>query len=241
MRSSQASRIGSVVCFLSIHADGWRHQICQGAGMSISGKTVVVTGASGFVGSHLAESLVEAGANVRALVRYSSDHGLGRLSELDPAVRDGMRIIRGDLRDFVATRSSIRGADLVFHLGALSSVPYSYRDPLAFVEVNVRGTGNVLQASTEAKLERVVLMSTSEVYGTAQYIPVDECHALRAQSPYAATKIAAEMLAESFRCAFQAPITIVRAFNIYGPRQTVRNVIPSLLSQALRGSVLRLG
>jgi dTDP-glucose 4,6-dehydratase len=202
---------------------------------------VAVTGATGFVGSHLVEALVEAGADVRALVRYNSDHRIGNLAHLLPVIRDSISITRGDLRDFGAIFSVVRGADMVFHLGALGSVPYSYRDPVAFVEVNVGGTCNVLQASREAGVDRVVLMSTSEVYGTARYVPIDEQHPLQAQSPYAASKVGAEKLAESFRHAFETPVVIVRAFNIYGPRQTVRNVIPSLLHQAVRGSLIKVG
>jgi nucleoside-diphosphate-sugar epimerase len=209
--------------------------------MNLNGKRLVVTGASGFVGSHLTEALLAAGASVRAFIRYNSGHRIGHLEELPAHLRGSLSICLGDLRDLEAVRTLVSEAETVFHLGALGSVPYSYQDPLAFVDVNVTGTTNVLRACIEYKVSRLVLMSTSEVYGSAQYIPIDEAHPLRAQSPYAASKIAAEKFAESFGCSYGLPVTIVRGFNIYGPRQSRRNVIPALLGQALTGSTIRVG
>src|SRR6266702_1939246 len=204
-------------------------------------KKLVVTGASGFVGSHLVEALLADGASVHAFVRYNSGHRIGHLAELPEQLRSDLRVRLGDLRDLDAVHALIDGADTVFHLGALGSVPYSYQDPLAFVDVNVAGTANVLRACVEHRVSRLLLMSTSEVYGSAQYIPIDEIHPLRAQSPYAASKIAAEKFAESFGCAFGLPVTIVRCFNIYGQRQSRRNVIPALLGQALSSSSIHVG
>jgi dTDP-glucose 4,6-dehydratase len=166
---------------------------------------------------------------------------MGHLAELSEQLRGDLRISLGDLRDLEAVRAMIEGAHTVFHLGALGSVPYSFQDPLAFVDVNVTGTANVLRACVEHRVSRLLLMSTSEVYGSAQYIPMDEAHPLRAQSPYAASKIAAEKFAESFGCAYGLPVTIVRCFNIYGPRQSRRNVIPALLGQVLTSSSIRVG
>jgi dTDP-glucose 4,6-dehydratase len=210
-------------------------------GMIMSGKRLAVTGASGFVGSHLVESLLTGGASVRALIRYNSAHRMGHLAEISPELRGGLDVSLGDLRDLEAVHGVIEGMHTVFHLGALGSVPYSYRDPLAFVDVNVTGTANVLRACVEHNVHRLLLMSTSEVYGSARYTPMDEDHPLRAQSPYAASKIAAEKFAESFGFAYELPITIVRCFNIYGPRQSRRNVIPALLGQVLNSPTIRVG
>lgn len=209
--------------------------------MIFEGKRVLVTGAGGFIGSHLTEALVRTGAQVRTMIRYKADLNLGALSELSPCVLAELEIVRGDLRDLSFVERCISGSDIVFHLGALGSVPYSYENPLAFVEVNVLGTANVIHSSLREEVQRTVIMSTSEVYGSARYVPMDESHPLTAQSPYAATKVAAEKLAESFYRSFQSPITIARAFNTYGPRQSTRALIPSIVSQALRGIVIKVG
>jgi NAD dependent epimerase/dehydratase len=207
--------------------------------MSFAGRKVLVTGAGGFIGSHLAEALVEAGASVRSFVIYDS---LGSSGWLDHSRRRGdMEIVAGDLADRDSVRSAMRGCDLVFHLGALIAIPYSYNAPASYVGVNVNGTLNVLQAARDLANVRVIHTSTSEVYGTAQYVPIDEKHPLQAQSPYAATKIAADKLAESFHLSFGLPVTTVRPFNTFGPRQSPRAVIPTIILQCLNGGEIRLG
>jgi dTDP-glucose 4,6-dehydratase len=207
--------------------------------MSLSGRKVLVTGAGGFIGSHLAEALVEAGAKVRAFVIYDS---LGSSGWLDHSARRGdMEIVAGDLADRDSVRDAVEGCEIVFHLGALIAIPYSYRAPVSYVRANVDGTLNVLQAARDLGNIRVVHTSTSEVYGTARYVPIDEAHPLQAQSPYAATKIAADKLAESFHLSFGLPVTTVRPFNTFGPRQSPRAVIPTIILQCLNGGEVRLG
>ncbi len=206
-----------------------------------SSKSVCVTGAGGFIGSHLAETLVRTGANVRALVRYNSRNDWGLLELLDQDIRDAIDVRSGDVRDALLMKNSIRGCQVVFHLAALIAIPYSYSAPESFVDTNIRGTLNVLQACLDAQVERLTHTSTSEVYGTAQYVPIDERHPLKPQSPYAATKVGADKLAESFFDAFQVPVSIVRPFNTYGPRQSARAVIPTIITQALSGREIRLG
>jgi NAD dependent epimerase/dehydratase len=206
------------------------------------GKTVVVTGAGGFIGSHLVEHLVEAGAHVRAMLRYTSRGQRGSLDLLAPKLLDEIVITMGDVRDFDAVREIARGADAIFHLAALIGIPYSYEHPQEVIDTNIIGTSNVLLAAKEAgTLERIVLTSTSEVYGSAIRVPMDEEHPLQAQSPYSATKIAGDALGLSFHRSFGLPVTIVRPFNAYGPRQSARAVIPTIISQALAGQQLRLG
>jgi UDP-glucose 4-epimerase len=203
---------------------------------------VFVTGAGGFIGSHLVEALVHSGAQVRALVRYTSRGGRGHLEQLGPAVYDSLEVVLGDVRDAQFIRNHVRGCDVVFHLAALIGIPYSYDAPNSYFDTNLQGTLNVLQAAQEAGVRRVVITSTSEVYGTARYTPIDEAHPLRAQSPYSASKIAADKLAESYHLSFNLPVTTVRPFNTYGPRQSARAVIPTIVSQLLAGTdVLRLG
>jgi len=203
---------------------------------------VFVTGAGGFIGSHLTEALVVAGAQVRALVRYTSRGSWGHLDQLDPAVRNSLDVVLGDVRDAQFIRNHIRGCDVVFHLAALIGIPYSYEASDSYVDTNLRGTLNILQAGREAGTRRVVITSTSEVYGTARYTPIDEAHPLQAQSPYSASKIAADKLAESYHLSFQLPVVTVRPFNTYGPRQSARAVIPTIVSQLLAGvDVLHLG
>ena len=210
--------------------------------MRFDGRTVVVTGAGGFIGSHVVERLIAEGARVRAMLRYTSRAQHGWLDALSGDAIDRTDITLGDVRDFDAVREVMRGADAVFHLAALIGIPYSYEHPQEVIDTNVIGTTNVLLAARElGGVERVVLTSTSEVYGSAVRVPMDEQHPLQAQSPYSATKIAADALGLSFHRSFGLPVTIVRPFNAYGPRQSARAVIPTIISQALAGATLRLG
>src|SRR5271167_5256804 len=196
---------------------------------------VLVTGAGGFIGSHLVEALVGAGAQVKALVRYTSRGSWGHLEQVSPKVRDSVEVVLGDVRDAQFIRNQVRGCDVVFHLAALIGIPYSYEASESYVDTNIRGTLNVLQAAREASGPRVVITSTSEVYGTACYTPMDEKHPLQAQSPYSASKIAADKLAESYHLSFGLPVVTVRPFNTYGPRQSARAVIPTVISQLAAG------
>lgn len=207
----------------------------------LTGKQVLVTGAGGFIGSHLTQTLVENGAKVRAFVRYNSRADFGLLKQLPANQLSEIEIIAGDLRDAHAVSEAVRGMDLVFHLGALIAIPYSYVHPREVVETNVTGTLNVLMACREHAAARLIHTSTSEVYGTAQYVPIDEKHPLQGQSPYSASKIGADKLAESFFCAFTLPVVTVRPFNTFGPRQSARAVIPTIISQALTRDVIHLG
>ncbi|MGH8994689.1 MAG: GDP-mannose 4,6-dehydratase [Acidimicrobiales bacterium] len=201
-----------------------------------------MTGAGGFIGSALVDRLATDGARVRALLRYTSRARRGCLDDLPSDVLDQVEITHGDVRDPDAVRGLLKGADAVFHLAALIGIPYSYLHPHEVVDTNVMGTANVLEAARDlGTLERVVLTSTSEVYGSALRVPIDEEHPLQAQSPYSATKIAADALGLSFSRSFGLPVTIVRPFNAYGPRQSARAVIPTIISQALSGGDLRLG
>jgi NAD dependent epimerase/dehydratase len=209
--------------------------------MKLAGVPVVVTGAGGFIASHLVEALVRAGARVRALVHYNSRGNLGHLNFIDPEVLASLDVVFGDVRDRSAVRELIDGCELVFHLAALIGIPYSYRAPQSYVETNITGTLNVLEGCRQCGVRRLVHTSTSEVYGTAQYTPIDEAHPLHAQSPYAATKLAADQLAYSYFASFDMPIVTVRPFNTYGPRQSARAVIPTIIVQALAGSDIRLG
>lgn len=203
---------------------------------------VLVTGAAGFIGSHLTERLVRDGHDVRALVRYNGRDDRGHLDRLDAGVQAAIEVHRGDLKDPEAVRKAVEGRARVFHLGALIAIPYSYQNPYDVVQTNVLGTAHVLDACRASRtIERVVLTSTSEVYGTAQYVPIDEAHPLRGQSPYAATKIGADALGESYHRAFGLPVTILRPFNTFGPRQSARAIIPTIISQALSRPVVRLG
>ena len=206
------------------------------------GKKVLVTGAAGFMGSHLTERLVRDGHQVRVLVRYNGRDDRGHLDDLSPGVQDELEVVRGDLKDPEAVRSAVDGRAWVFHLGALIAIPYSYQNPHDVVQTNVVGTAHVLDACrASSAIERVVLTSTSEVYGTAQYVPIDEKHPLRGQSPYAATKIGADALGESYFRAFGLPVAILRPFNTFGPRQSARAIIPTIISQALTRPVVKLG
>ena len=205
-----------------------------------SGKNVVVTGAGGFIGSHLVERLLALGANVTAFVRYNSRNDPGFLNLLAPHTKD-IRIVSGDIRDPEAVRAVMEGAGAVFHLAALVGIPYSYVHPVEVFEVNANGTLNILVAARDAGLERVITASTSEVYGSALYVPIDEKHPKQPQSPYSASKIAADAAALSFHAAFQLPVTVVRPFNTYGPRQSDRAIIPAVISQALTQAEIMIG
>lgn len=206
------------------------------------GKTVLVTGAGGFIGSHLVERLVADGHTVRAFVRYNGRDDRGHLDRLPPDVKRSVEVFRGDLKDPEAVRKAVKGQAWVFHLGALIAIPYSYQNPLDVVQTNVAGTAHVLDAclSSDA-LDRAVLTSTSEVYGTAQYVPIDEKHPLQGQSPYAATKIGSDALGLSYHRAFGLPVSVLRPFNTFGPRQSARAIIPTIISQALTRPTLKLG
>lgn len=203
------------------------------------GKRVLVTGAGGFIGSHLSERLVELGADVRAFVHYNA---LGTWGWLDQSAhKDAIEVVAGDIADPDSVRLAVRDVDVVFHLAALIAIPYSYQAPRSYVRTNVEGTVNVLQAAKEWGVERVVHTSTSEVYGSAQYTPIDEQHPLQGQSPYSASKIGADKLAEAFHCSFGVPVVTVRPFNTFGPRQSARAIIPTIISQCLAGQPLKLG
>jgi NAD dependent epimerase/dehydratase len=209
--------------------------------MNWQGRTVLVTGAAGFIGSHLVERLLAEGAKVRAFVRYNSRNHWGHLEDLLPHQRNDVEVISGDLRDPGRVDSAVKGMDVVFHLGALIAIPYSYVAPQDVAMTNVMGTLNVLEAARRHGTSRVVHTSTSEVYGTAQYVPIDERHPLVGQSPYAASKIGADQIALSYQLSFELPIAIARPFNTYGPRQSARAVIPAIIVQALTQQHVMLG
>lgn len=198
-------------------------------------KKVLVTGADGFIGSHLTEELVRAGHEVRAFALYNSFNTWGWLDTLSPEVMESVEVFTGDVRDPNGVKESMKGCDAVFHLAALIAIPYSYHSPDTYVDTNIKGTLNVLQAARDLDTGRVLVTSTSEVYGTAQYVPIDESHPYQGQSPYSATKIGADRLAESFYRSFDLPVSIVRPFNTYGPRQSARAVIPTIITQLLAG------
>jgi NAD dependent epimerase/dehydratase len=203
--------------------------------MEIQNKRVLVTGADGFIGSHLVELLVEEGAIVRAFVYYNSFNSWGWLDSLSKEALKKIEIFSGDIRDPNGVRLAMKDCDIVFHLAALIAIPFSYHSPDSYIDTNVKGTLNVIQAAKDLNLERVIITSTSEVYGTAKYIPIDEIHPRQPQSPYSASKIGADAIAESFGRSFGLPLTIVRPFNTYGPRQSARAIIPTIISQLLNG------
>jgi dTDP-glucose 4,6-dehydratase len=207
--------------------------------MNWSGKRVLVTGAGGFIGSHLTERFVELGANVRALVHYNALGAWGWLDE--SPVSEAMQVVAGDVTDRDSVQKAIQDREIVFHLAALIAIPYSYHAPASYLRTNVEGTLNVLQAARGAEVECVVHTSTSEVYGTAQYVPIDEKHPLQGQSPYSASKIGADKMAEAFHLSFHLPVVVVRPFNTFGPRQSARAVIPTIITQLLAGHTVRLG
>ncbi len=203
--------------------------------MNLNGKHVLVTGADGFIGSHLVEGLLEEKCKVRAFVFYNSFNSWGWLDTLPREKLEDLEIFAGDVRDPNGVRQALEGIDLVFHLAALIGIPFSYHSPDTYVDTNIKGTLNVLQAARSTKCEKVLITSTSEVYGTARYVPIDEKHPFQGQSPYSATKIGADRLAESFYRSFNLPVTIVRPFNTYGPRQSARAIIPTIITQLLSG------
>ena len=203
---------------------------------------VLVTGAGGFIGSHLTEELVRQGEEVRALVRYNSRDERGLLEDLPKEVQNQIEVIPGDLKDPDGVKKAVRGCSKVFHLGALIAIPYSYIHPFDFIQTNVVGTAHLLNACLEeGSIQRIIYTSTSEVYGTAQYVPIDEKHPLQAQSPYSASKIAADKLVESYYLSFGLPIATLRPFNTFGPRQSLRAIIPTILSQVIGDQKIRLG
>ena len=204
-------------------------------------KTVLITGAGGFIGSHLTEHLVELGANVKAFVRYNSRNDWGLLELLPRQTLDKVEVIMGDLRDADVIRHAAKEVDVIFHLGSLIAIPYSYTNPRETIETNILGALNVLTAAKENNIEKIVHTSTSEAYGTARYVPIDENHPLQGQSPYSASKIGADKIAESFYRSFELPIAIIRPFNTYGPRQSARAVIPTIITQALTKEKMFLG
>ena len=202
---------------------------------------ILVTGADGFIGSHVVETLVKSGHDVRAFVLYNSFNSWGWLDESDKAIRDSIDIFAGDIRDPHGVDKAVEKQEVILNLAALIAIPYSYHSPDTYIDTNIKGTLNILQAARRHGVKRVVQTSTSEVYGTAQYIPIDEAHPLHPQSPYAATKVGADQLALSFHASFGVPVGILRPFNTYGPRQSARAVIPTIISQLANKSKVKLG
>jgi NAD dependent epimerase/dehydratase len=209
--------------------------------LDIKKKKVLVTGAGGFVGSHLVETLVKSGAKVKAFVHYNSRNDWGMLEDVDKNILKEVEVMASDLRDADAVRKAVKDQEVVFHLGALIGIPYSYVNPRDVVDTNVGGTLNVLTSARDFKVEKIIHTSTSEVYGTAQYVPMDENHPVNPQSPYAASKLAGDLLALSFCRSYNLPVGVIRPFNIYGPRQSARAVIPSIIIQALLKRTVSLG
>lgn len=203
--------------------------------MNLQNKKVLVTGSGGFIGSHLTETLVRMGCKVRAVVRYNSFNSWGWLDESPEKIKKEVEVFAGDVRDPYGMKKAIQGCDIVFHLAALIAIPYSYHSPDTYVDTNIKGTLNILQAAQELGVEKVIHTSTSEVYGTARYVPIDEDHPLQGQSPYSATKIGADQLALSFYRSFNTPVSIIRPFNTYGPRQSARAIIPTIITQIVSG------
>jgi NAD dependent epimerase/dehydratase len=203
--------------------------------MKLEGKRVLVTGADGFIGSHLVESLIDEGAIVKAFVYYNSFNSWGWLDTLPKAKLDQIEIFAGDVRDPNGVRTAMKDIDVVFHLAALIAIPFSYHSPDSYIDTNIKGTLNIVQAAKDLGIERVLVTSTSEVYGTANYVPIDENHPRQPQSPYSASKIGADCIADSFYRSFDLPLTIVRPFNTYGPRQSARAIIPTIITQLLNG------
>lgn len=203
--------------------------------MNLLNKRVLVTGAGGFIGSHLVEALVEKGYKVRAFVHYNSFNRWGWLDYIDKEIKSSIEIFAGDVRDPNGVKKSMRNIDVVFHLAALIGIPYSYHSPDTYVDTNVKGTLNILQSARELKAEKIIHTSTSEVYGTAQFVPITEDHPINPQSPYAATKAGADFLSLSFYRSFSLPVSVIRPFNTYGPRQSARAIIPTAITQILSG------
>ena len=197
---------------------------------------ILVTGADGFIGSHLVEALVKKGYNVKAFVMYNSFNSWGWLDDIDSSIKNSIEVVTGDIRDPFGVDNAIEGCDIVIHLAALIAIPYSYHSPSSYLETNITGTLNILQSAKTNKIKKVIHTSTSEVYGSAQYVPIDEKHPVVGQSPYAATKIGADQLALSYYRSFDTPVGIIRPFNTYGPRQSNRAIIPTVITQILSGS-----
>jgi NAD dependent epimerase/dehydratase len=210
--------------------------------MNLQGKKVLITGSEGFIGSHLTERLVELGAEVTALVQYNSFNNWGWIDTFDKSIKNSINVVTGDIREYDNVKRIVKGQEVVFHLAALIAIPYSYLSPMAYVRTNVEGTTNILEACRDYNLEKVIHTSTSETYGTALYVPIDENHPLQGQSPYSASKIGADKIAESFYRSFNLPVATIRPFNTYGPRQSARAVIPTIISQILLGKTeIKLG
>ncbi|MCB0499459.1 MAG: NAD-dependent 4,6-dehydratase LegB [Cyclobacteriaceae bacterium] len=210
--------------------------------MKLEGKKVLVTGADGFIGSHLIEELLRRRANVRAFCYYNSFNSYGWLDTLPQGILKQIEVVTGDIRDAGSVRNAVKDMEIVFHLAALIAIPYSYYSPESYVETNIKGTLNVLQAAKDFNVQKILITSTSEVYGTAKYVPITEEHPKQGQSPYSATKIGADSVAESFFKSFNSPVSIVRPFNTYGPRQSARAVIPTIITQLLAGKTeIKLG
>ncbi len=202
----------------------------------LKGKSILITGADGFIGSHLTENLIEEGCNVRVFVYYNSFNSWGWLDTLSKDKLDQLDVFSGDIRDPNGVRTAMTGVDTVFHLAALIAIPFSYHSPDSYIDTNVKGTLNIIQAAKDMDVERVLVTSTSEVYGTAQFVPITEQHPKQPQSPYSASKIGADCIADSFYRSFDLPLTIVRPFNTFGPRQSARAIIPTVITQLLNGS-----
>ncbi|MBF0547083.1 MAG: SDR family oxidoreductase [Candidatus Riflebacteria bacterium] len=203
--------------------------------MNLSGKRILVTGADGFIGSHLTEELVKRGHAVRAFVYYNSFNSRGWLDEVSPEITKNIDFFAGDIRDPNGVKTAMKGCDVVFHLAALIAIPFSYHSPDSYIDTNIKGTLNVLQAARDLNLTKIVQTSTSEVYGTARFVPITESHPLQGQSPYSASKIGADTLALSFFYSFDTPVSIIRPFNTYGPRQSARAIIPTVITQIVAG------
>jgi NAD dependent epimerase/dehydratase len=210
--------------------------------MNLKNKKILITGSDGFIGSHLTEALVRMGCDVRAVVYYNSFNSWGWLDESPEDIKKELDVFAGDVRDPYGMKKAMQNCDIVFHLAALIAIPYSYHSPDTYIDTNIKGTLNILQAAKELNVEKVIHTSTSEVYGTARYVPIDEEHPLQGQSPYSATKIGADQIALSFYRSFNTPVSIIRPFNTYGPRQSARAVIPTIITQIAAGQrELRLG
>lgn len=210
--------------------------------MNLTGKRILVTGSDGFIGSHLVEGLVRRGHKVRAFVLYNSFNSWGWLDSSDKEIQEAIEVVAGDVRDPFGVKQAMQGCDVVMHLAALIAIPYSYRSPAAYVDTNINGTLNVVQAARELGVEKVIHTSTSETYGTARYVPIDEEHPLHGQSPYSASKIGADQIAISYHRSFGTPVCILRPFNTYGPRQSARAVIPTIITQIASGTqTIKLG
>ena len=204
-------------------------------------KKVLITGADGFIGSHLTQSLIARGARVKAFVMYNSFNTWGWIDTFAPSDKEAVDVVCGDIRESDILKQALKDVDIVFHLAALIAIPYSYKSPSSYIKTNIEGTLNLLQAGLDCGVEKIIHTSTSEVYGTAHYTPMDEKHPLQGQSPYSASKIGADMIAESFYRTFNLPVTTVRPFNTYGPRQSARAIIPTLILQMLKGTTIRIG